>query len=297
MSNSDIVDFWTKFTNSYYEWKSELTAQINEVLITTDGDNIALTGGILGNGDINIFDTNNNISSGHGAIINGETLCEVEMAPLAGFSPSTPQLGQNFNEFCKLQKLTFCAYCQPMCKIHQNCITDSVIVICHDISESHGASWSLVQTCCEKCGNFQCDFPILRYATDCPPLAGGAIIPPTESSKSSISNTPSEENDHLLQILMPLVIVTILSILALAAFCFHKKRKSIKYKPLCQFEILSESEVSAEAEDRTEISITELWDQIKNKNDAKDSMKMKPRKNNAPLACVLRSSETSDSEV
>ena len=266
MSNSDIVDFWIKFTNSYYEWKSESTVT-NGGLISAgiDGSNIQIVG-----------------------VNHGYILCEPEMAPLAGFAPSTPQLGQNFNEFCKLQKLTFCAYCEPICKIHQNCITDPVVAICHDISESHGASWPLVKTCCEKCGNFQCHFPIVRYATDCPPLVGGVIVP-TESSKPS--------NDHLLQILMPLVIVIILAILAIAAFCFRKKRKSIKYKPLCQFEILSESEVSAETEDRTEISITELWDQIQNKNDAKDSMKMKPRKNNAPLACVLRSSDTSESEI
>ena len=249
MSNSDIVDFWIKFTNSYYAWKSDLTTVTTE-LMTVD------------------------------------------------FTISTV-VCHNFNEFCKLQKLTFCAYCDPMCKIHQHCITDPVVVICDDISESHGASWSLVQTCCEKCGNFQCDSPLVRNARDCLPAVGTAALvhPSKQTPLSSISDTPQEENDHLLQILMPLVIVAILSILAIAAFCFRKKQKSIKYKPLCQFEIVSESEVSGEAEDRTKISITELWDQIKNQNDGKDSIKMKPTKNNAPLACVLRSSDNSDSEV
>ena len=71
----------------------------------------------------------------------------------------------------------------------------------------------------------------------------------------------------------------------------------MKYKPLCQFEISSESEVSAEADDRTNISITELWNQINNKYDENDSIQMKPTRNNAPLACVLRSSDNSDSEV
>ena len=96
---------------------------------------------------------------------------------------------------------------------------------------------------------------------------------------------------------MPVFIVTIMSILALTAFWFRLKRKSIKYKPLCQFEISSEEDVFDEAEDRTNISITELWNQINNKNDENDSIKMKPTRNNAPLACALRSSDNSDSEV
>ena len=208
---------------------------------------------------------------------------------LPSVSSSFTDFDQTFDGFCKSQKLAFCDYCEPMCEINQNCITDPIAVICEVVSAtsmmvtdvgSHGTYWSLVHTCCNKCSNYQCNISVVDSAS---------FVPSMEP--------PPEKNDHLLKILVPMVIVTILSVLAITAFCFRKKRKSIKYRPPCQFEILSESEVSAEAGDRTEISIIELWDQIKNKDDAKDSMKMKPTKNNAPLACVLRSSDTSDSEV
>ena len=251
MSNSEILDFWTQFIDSYNDWK-------------------------------------------YGPPINGPSAFATDF-----------NSDRTFDGFCKVQKLTFCDYCEPMCEINQNCITDPIAVICDVLSDtpllvgyinvgsitdgSHGTYWSLVHTCCNKCGNYQCNFSMDN--------ASFGLEPPKYTQPPSISDTPSEQNNHLLQILMPLVIVTISSILAIAAFCFRKKQKSIKYKPLCQFEIVSESEVSGEAEDRTKISITELWDQIKNQNDGKDSIKMKPTKNNAPLACVLRSSDNSDSEV
>ena len=207
--------------------------------------------------------------------------------------------------FCKNQKLSFCDYCEPMCEINQNCNTDPIAVICDvvsatsmmvtdvgwaHVSPNDGTYWSLVQTCCNKCRNYQCNISMVNNASF-------SLEPSKDIKPPLISVTPPEENEHLLQILIPLVIFNVLSIVAFAAFCLRKKRKSIKYKPLCQFEILSESEVSAEAEDRTEISITDLWDQINNHNDGNDSIKMKSIKNNAPLACVLRSSDNSDSEV
>ena len=49
-------------------------------------------------------------------------------------------------------------------------------------------------------------------ARDRLPVNGAASVPPTEP----------EENDHLLQILMPVIIVTKLSALAIAAVCFRK---------------------------------------------------------------------------
>ena len=49
-------------------------------------------------------------------------------------------------------------------------------------------------------------------ARDRLPVNGAASVPPTEP----------EENDHLLQILMPVIIVTMLSALAIAAVCFRK---------------------------------------------------------------------------
>ena len=212
---------------------------------------------------------------------------------------------KTLERFCKNQKLSFCDYCEPMCEINQNCNTDPIAVICDvvsatsmmvtdvgwaHVSPNDGTYWSLVQTCCNKCRNYQCNISMVNNASF-------SLEPSKHIKPPLISVTPPEENEHLLQILIPLVIFNVLSIVAIAAFCLRKKRKSIKYKPLCQFEILSGPEVSAEAEDRTEISITDLWDQINNHNDGKDSIKMKSIKNNAPLACVLRSSDNSDSEV
>ena len=294
MSNSEILDFWTEFTDSYNEWKNEVTTVTNLEWITTE----ALT--IVNEGFLN-SESNGTIIS-NGGIINviqsNTTPCGIEKTK----PPSIPGITDiTFDEFCRDQKLTFCAYCEPMCKIHQNCKTDPVAVICNGMSRSRRMNWPLVQTCCNKCGNYQCDIPIIRNDIDCQPSLGAAHVPPSEPSKQinlpSISFTPTEENDHLLQILIPVVIVTFLLILGIAAFYFRKKRQSIKYNGLCQFEITSDSEDSVEAEDGTENSITELWDKIKNQNDEQDSIKMKPTKNNAPLACVLRSSDTSDSEV
>ena len=269
MLNSDILDFWTELTHSYNEWNNEFNTETNESEFENAGiiaSDTIFSGGMVPH----------EATSGP---------CGTEKAVEVGIT----QQDQTFNEFCKLQKLTFCDYCQPMCKIHQNCITGRVAVICNGVAQLHGANWSLVQTCCNKCGNYQCEIPTVRNGIDCQPSVGAAFVP--------IIAPLEQKNDHLLQILMPVLIVTIMSILAVTAFWFRFKRKSIKYKPLCQFEISSESEVSAEADDRTNISITELWNQINNKNDEKDSIKMKTIKNNAPLACVLRSSDNSDSEV
>ena len=174
------------------------------------------------------------------------------------------------NRFCSSKKLSFCDYCEPMCEIYGNCESIPDTEICDNELQ---LKRPLVQTCCQKCSSNSCAKPIEM------------------SLPSHIWEDPGSDR-KLLHILLPTLLMVALLSVTLGVYFYRKSGKTIKCKPLCQFKIESESDNAEEVEDRTEISITELWERIKNNDDKEvrpNEFSMRPTENNAPMACVLRS--------
>ena len=184
---------------------------------------------------------------------------------------------KKLNYFCSSKKLSFCDYCEPMCEIYENCESIPDTEICSDELQ---LKRPLVQTCCQKCHFYSCE------------RQGEFKMPELTTSPADSVGAALGSDRKLLHILLPTLIMVALLSVALGVYCYRKSGKTIKYKPLCQFEMGSESDNADEVGDRTEISITELWERIKNSDDTEvqqNEFTVRPSENNAPMACVLRS--------